>query len=65
MSSSSAWGSPKAEPETRIWLQVVYLEGDPQKHQERREKVGQGKGNANTGGIDGQGADVGNGGPNH
>lgn len=28
-------GSPKADPETRIWVQVVYLGGDSRKHSER------------------------------
>lgn len=32
------WASPKANPETKIWVQVVYLGRDPRKHGERMEK---------------------------
>lgn len=32
------WIPPKTEPETRIWEQVVCLEGDPRKHSEEVEK---------------------------
>lgn len=27
-----AWVSPKTDPETRLWVQGVYLRGDPREH---------------------------------
>lgn len=31
---SSIWVPPKVDSEVKIWVQVVYLQGDPKKHSE-------------------------------
>lgn len=36
-------GSPEADPETRMWVWVVYLSGDPQEVLEENEEVRQGR----------------------
>lgn len=33
------WDSMRADPEMRVWIQVVYLRGDPRKQNREMEKV--------------------------
>lgn len=35
------WDSMRADPEMRVWIQVVYLRGDPRKQNREMEKVRQ------------------------
>lgn len=42
-SSCLSSGSKRAEPKTRIGVQMDYLRGDPRKHGELRSDTGEGK----------------------